>query len=118
MLAYAALSNPPFFGFEKAPPGRTLPHSGSVTPDFSAPALPLFLPPPPRGSLRFRQGVFTISAPQGRDASRDVMSGLMHAFRSELSRRVEEPPRPFAGVFRRTHKTMKFEDLKTGLRLF
>jgi hypothetical protein len=44
--------------------------------------------------------------------------GLMHSFRSELSRRVEEPPRPLAGVFHRTHKPMKFESLKAGLRLF
>jgi hypothetical protein len=42
----------------------------------------------------------------------------MHTFRSEFSRRVEEPPRPFAGVFQRTHEPIELEDREAGLRLF
>jgi hypothetical protein len=77
-----------------------------------------FLAPPRRRAFRFSQGRLTVSEPQGGDAPEDVISRLMHPFRSEFSPRVEELPWPFTGVFQRTHKPMEFEDGEASLRLF
>ena len=59
-----------------------------ITPELSASELPPLLPPPRRRSFRFRQGAVTISTRQGRDAPGDMVSGLMHPFRSEFAASV------------------------------
>jgi len=88
-------------------PAAAVPTDRGSRLNFRRPNFPAFLAPPRNRSFRFSQGVFGISEPQGGDALRDVNSSLMQPFRSE-----------FSGVFRRTHKPMKFEDRKASLRLF